>query len=155
VLGSAAADTDFYDYAPVLDAIPIVEEIEVPVQREHCQRVHVPARHGRYSYTPTIVGGIIGGAIGSQIGSGDRRRVAAIAGTLLGASIGNDFQHHHRRVSRRPVQRCEVIEEYDTQEQVVGYRVKYRYQGHTFVTRMTEDPGEEVRIRVSLRPATY
>lgn len=155
ILGSAAANTDFFDYAPVLDATPIVDEVRIPVQRERCWRERVPQRRGRYSYTPTIVGGIIGGTIGNQIGRGDRRRVATIAGTLLGASIGNDLQYRHQRVSHRPVRRCEVVDEYDTQEQVVGYRVKYRYQGHTFVTRMADDPGEEVRVRVSLTPATY
>ena len=120
VLGSAAADTDFYDYAPVLDAVPIVEEIEVPVQREHCRRVHAPARHGRYSYTPTIVGGIIGGAIAARSAVVTGAASPRLLVRCWAPRSATTSQHHHRRVSRRPVQRCSVIEEYDVQEQVVG-----------------------------------
>ena len=151
VTANVRAQAAFYDYAPVIDVTPIVEEIRVPVSRDRCWYQKVPGR-GHYSYTPAVVGGIIGGVIGSQISKGDRRRVATVAGSLLGASLGHDWRNRRYRAAFKKVRRCEVVEDYAVEEQAVAFRVEYRYQGHTFVTRMADDPGDEVRIRVSLRP---
>ena len=48
--------------------------------------------------------------------------------------------------------RCEVVERYDREEQVVGYHVTYRYKGNTFTTRMQNDPGKWLPVRVSVEP---
>lgn len=39
------------------------------------------------------------------------------------------------------------------QRSLVGYQVAYRYQGQVYVTRMDYDPGERLRVRVTVRPA--
>jgi len=37
---------------------------------------------------------------------------------------------------------------------VVGYDVQYRFRGEVFSSRLSYDPGEKLRIRVAISPAT-
>ena len=66
---------------------------------------------------------------------------------------GNDVNNNRSRGGYYTNERrCSTIEEYEIEERLVGYRVKYRYKGQTFTTRMDHDPGDEIRLRVSLQP---
>ncbi len=147
----------YRDFAKVVDVTPIYRQIEVSTPREECweeQVVHdVPTN--RPSATPVILGGIIGGVIGNQIGNGRGRKIATVAGTLLGASIGADSVRANTRYA--PVasseQRCRVVQESYTEQRVVGYRVKYRYRGQIYETRMDHEPGDRIPLNVSVTPA--
>ncbi len=143
----------YVDRARVVWAKPIYETVEVsrPVRECWTERV---VRRGRRaeSYTGTIAGGIIGGVVGNQIGRGRGRTVLTVAGSLLGASIGHDLSARPGRPRISREERCEVVEHYEEQEQIVGYRVKYRYGGQTFFTRTEEHPGQRIRIRVKVNP---
>jgi uncharacterized protein YcfJ len=76
-----------------------------------------------------------------------------VAGTLLGASIGHDLTPRRRgRGHVDSVRHCEVVDHYEQEQQLVGYRVKYRYEGQTFYTRTTEYPGKHIRVRVNVNP---
>ena len=44
------------------------------------------------------------------------------------------------------------MDHYEAQQQLVGYRVEYRYEGQTFTTRTIEHPGEFIRVRVNVDP---
>lgn len=48
---------------------------------------------------------------------------------------------------------CEDRRAGRTERRVIGYRVVYRYGGETYERTVEEDPGERLRVRVSLRPA--
>ena len=144
----------YVDRAKVISATPIYEIVEInrPVERCYNERV-VYARRGYRSPTGTILGGIVGGVLGNQIGHGRGRTAATVAGTLLGASVGRDLSH--RNGDRRYVtneRRCELVDQYDTEERLVGYRVKYRYQGRIFETRTSEHPGRRIPVRVDVDP---
>ena len=141
------------DSARVIWAKPIYETVEVsrPVRECWTERVVHRGRRAN-SYTGTIAGGIIGGVVGNRIGRGDGRTVLTVAGSLLGASIGHDLSARSGRPRVSREERCEVVEHYEEQEQIVGYRVKYRYNGQTFVTRTQEHPGQRLRIRVKVNP---
>ena len=154
--GTAIADVrhlGYVDSARVIWSEPIYQTVEVlrPVRECWTERV---VRRGRRaeSYTGTIAGGIIGGVLGNRIGRGRGRAVLTVAGGLLGASIGHDLSagSSRPRVSRKD--RCEVVQHYDEEEQIVGYRVKYRYNGKTFFTRTQERPGKRIRVRVNVDP---
>lgn len=147
--GQAGHPQVFYDHARVVRVKPIIELVDVATPRRECwDEVHAPRRDD--SYTGLILGGILGGAVGSQVGHGSGRTAATLAGTVLGASIANDIRGNRRRYESEAVHRCRVVDEYYQEEKIVGYRVKYRYQGQLFVTRMDYDPGDEVRVRVSV-----
>ncbi len=153
--GAAARSHDgFVDYARVVSAEPVYETARVYAPVEECwtERVeHRPHRH--HHEAGTLAGGIIGGVLGNQIGRGRGRAAATVAGTLLGASIGRDLtRHHHERPYYTSERRCERVDGYRTEEQLVGYRVKYRYKGQTFVTHTHEHPGNRIAVRVDVEP---
>jgi uncharacterized protein YcfJ len=153
---SGHPDQEFMDTARVVRADPLYETVEVPVPVRECwtERVSRGGRdHG--SYTVPIAGGIVGGLLGNRLGRGHRsgRTALTVAGTLLGASIGNDIRAtSYRRPVVERVRRCETVNHYEEQQQLVGYRVEYRYEGQTFTTRTTEHPGEFIRVRVNVDP---
>ena len=153
----------FYAYAKVIDVQPIVRVVQVTTPRQSCwdepvTRAQYP-RHGR-SATPLLLGGILGGVVGNQFGGGSGKDIMTVAGALLGASIGRDAAY--RQSAGQPhttytttERRCETETMVHEEERIDGYHVTYRYQGQTFATRMPDDPGERVRIRVRVTSAAY
>lgn len=146
---------NFYDYAEVIAVDPIVKYVRVAAPRQECWEERVPAYQSRYtSATPMIVGGIIGGAIGNKVVSG-HKDLGIAAGALLGGSVARDLHHRHRAQygGYSSVQtRCEQVVDYHQEERVEGYRVTYRYKGETFTTRTHRDPGDQIKVRVSVKP---
>lgn len=119
----------------------------------------------------TIAGGLIGGLIGSQIGSGSGKDAATVAGVLIGSAVANDKAERddyyrekareNRYASNRGYddsyvtyeERCETQVEYSQEERFEGYDVTYVYGGQTYTTRTAEDPGQKIRVWISVRPA--
>jgi uncharacterized protein YcfJ len=50
----------------------------------------------------------------------------------------------------RDVQRCRTVDQ--TTDVVQGYDVRYRYNGREYVTRTATDPGNRIRVDVSVLP---
>jgi len=148
-------DGSYYGYARVLQVEPIVEVAEVVVPREHCwdERVTQYESGRPDSYAPVIAGGVVGGVIGSRFGEGKGKDAATVAGTLLGASVARDLSRQPGQIRQGVRQRCEVVQERHQQEHIADYRVRYRYDGHDSWTRMDHEPGERLRVRVSVQPA--
>ena len=101
-----------------------------------------------------LAGGIVGGVVGNQFGGGRGKTVLTVVGALLGASIGHDYNTSHYRGRPRVenVRHCETVDRYEQEQQLVGYRVKYRYEGQTYYTRTTEHPGKFLPVRVRVSP---
>ncbi len=125
-----------------------------------------------------LLGAIIGGVLGHQMGnsSGGRDRGTA-AGAILGGVIGSGVEssgsyggsgnyggygnrggYERAEYDRgaptvRHVQRCNTVNE--TQQQIVGYDVRYRIHGRDYTTRMANDPGASFPVSVEVRPAGY
>ncbi len=146
-----------YEYAKVMQVEPLIRRVDVSYPRRECWNEQVTRYEapGPGSATPTILGGIVGGVLGHRIGRGNGRTVGAIAGTLLGASVARDIYRSDRRpvAYTDTVQRCRVREVHRNEQHIDGYRVTYRYRGQTFVSRMDRDPGERIRVQVSVTPA--
>lgn len=154
---SSQAENSFYDTARVLKAKPIYETVSVNQPEERCWNERVTHRSRGYSksYTPTIAGAIIGGAVGNQFGKGSGKDAMTVAGALLGASVGNDMgKHHGGRVYTTTERRCEVVDNYREHQEMVGYKVKYKYNGKVFWTQTQDHPGDTIQVRVMLEP-TY
>jgi uncharacterized protein YcfJ len=151
---SARWGDSYVDTARVVSAIPIYETVEInrPVERCYDERV-VQRRSPYHRNAGTLVGGIIGGVLGSRVGDGRGRTAATVAGTLVGASVGRNLDYGRdgsRRVGYE--RRCELVDSFRSEEQLVGYRVKYRYKGKMFETRTDEHPGERIPVRVDVDP---
>lgn len=176
---STAAAQPASDVAQVISSTPVYERVAQP-QRE-CwneqvtqyeeRRTVVPGREVYRESQPsgagTLLGAIVGGAIGHQFGnsSGGRDRGTA-AGAIIGGLIGSDIERNNSqpgyyRTSRdvvevdrvpvsRDVQRCRTTAEY--RDEVVGYDVRYRYNGREYTTRLSHDPGPTLTVDVAVKP---
>jgi uncharacterized protein YcfJ len=167
------ADSGF-DYAQVVSVDPLVRQVRVTVPRRECytETRYVPERgnYGRPAQGAAgqmILGGLIGAVIGHQFDGRHSRNNGTLAGGVIGAAIGHDMAERnagmrggyrtdgYRGDEVRPVdvQRCEVHEEEHFEDRTEGYRVTYRYNGRTYVTRTATDPGQQIRVRVAVSPA--
>lgn len=152
--GTAMADNSFYDKARVIKVKPIYEMVRVNQPVEQCwnESVEYPGHARRDSFTPTIAGAVVGGVVGNQFGKGRGKDAMTVVGALLGGSIGNDMGRRPHRSYVSTERRCELIDNYTEHEELVGYRVKYKYKGKIFRTRTDTDPGRFIQVRVSVAP---
>ena len=150
----------FWDHARVINVEPVIRHIQISTPNRNCWqeevRHPVTIQRGPNRASSTLVGAIIGGVIGNQFGGGSGKKLATAAGTMLGASLGNDAaraQQHYTTYDRVSDEtRCTTNVEYHTEERTDGYNVTYRYHGETFTTRMPYHPGKKLRLRVNISP---
>jgi uncharacterized protein YcfJ len=154
---SQAATT--YDEARVLDSTPIYRVVESSHPREECWEEEI-AYNDRRSYgesaTSSIVGAVIGGALGNAVGHHKRnKQVGTVVGAILGGSIGSDVGRNRNSRSDtyyETVERCRTVYVDEQEEKLVGYDVRYSYNGSQHTVRLPEDPGSTVRVRVDVEP---
>lgn len=147
-----------YDYARVVSATPISELTEVSRPEQQCWDEHVQHRVRADSQPHLggiILGGVVGGVVGNRFGGGDGKKAMTAVGTIVGAAVGNELAQDRRpeRSYSRIEQRCETVRVSHTEERIIGYRVRYRYNGEEYVTRTDSDPGRRLRVRVAVTPA--
>jgi uncharacterized protein YcfJ len=152
--GWAAADWDrgFDDTARVISATPVYETVRVYRPVEECWNERI-VRRAPGSRVGTVAGAVVGGVVGNQVGHRRNRAATTVAGTLLGAAIGRSVSRYRdepRYVTEE--RRCELVDNYETEERLAGYRVKYRYNGRTFVTRTRDHPGKRIPVRIGVHP---
>lgn len=148
-----------YEYAEVLASTPIYRVIEVSEPREQCWEEEIVVESSRRrgtSGTGVIVSTILGGAIGNAVGNNkSSQRVGAVLGAVLGHSIGRDIVRSRNRQNNQRVEtieRCKTVYEQTQEERLVGYQVTYLYEGQERSVRADTDPGEQIRVRISVEP---
>jgi uncharacterized protein YcfJ len=150
------------NWAKVTHVEPITRTVERRIPEKHCwneqTRYYDDYRDRGNTYTSTIMGGVIGGALGNAVGHKKKnKQIGTAVGAILGASIGNEIASNGRRHktsthhSRNP-QRCNVTHHVNYEEEIVAYRVWYRYKGEEYRTRMKYKPGKKIKVRVSVEP---
>ena len=146
-----AQGTDFEDFGRVVRVQPRVEQIRMPRQECRTDYVQVPVQQERGA-GGGIVGGIVGGLLGNQVGSGSGRVAATAAGAIAGAMVGDRAENNNRPqgVQEQAVRQCSNVDAYESRTS--GYDVTYEYRGQTYTTLMNRDPGNRVRLRVSVQP---
>lgn len=156
--GTAIAETN-YTTAPVISANPVYQVVEVSTPQEQCWEQEIAVeRHASHkrSGTPVLVSTILGGAIGNAVGHNkSNKRVGTVIGAVLGHSIGRDIMRQNDRPEYREyetVQRCETVYQQHEEERLVGYNVTYLYDGQEYSVRTDTDPGDAIRVRVSVQP---
>ena len=153
--GAAVSGHGFVGKAKVIEAEPLYETVEVANPVTECWTERVTRNnHRRGTYTAPLAGGIVGGVVGNQFGRGRGKTALTVAGALLGASMGHDYNTSHYRGRPRVehVRHCETVDRYEQEQQLTGYRVKYRYEGQTYYTQTTEYPGKFIPVRVKVSP---
>ena len=170
-----------YDYARVTHVEPRYRQVRTSVPRQQChtETRYVPdsRQSGPYgSYGPygaerpaaggMILGGLIGAVIGHQFGNGHDRGVGTVAGAVIGSAIGHDAAQRRageayggdyggREGRSVDSERCETRYSERVEQQIDGYRVTYRYNDRNYQTDLPYDPGERLRVRVTVSPEGY
>ncbi len=149
---------NFGAWAEVVESSPIVSYETVSTPIESCRIVErrVVQSERRGDFGPALLGGVIGGVVGHQFGGGKGKTALTIAGALAGAGIASQGNRnaHHDRPQRRAVQECETTYTTHQVERVEGYNVTYEYLGHRFHRVTDFEPGDRIRVQVSVAPVS-
>lgn len=142
-----------YDYAKVVSVTPVTRTVEVSSPQRECWDEEVPhRRRGGGDAGGMILGGVIGGVAGSRFGKGDGNKAATVVGTIAGAMVGRELSRRPDEVYYSSERRCRTVQVRDVEERLIGYDVRYRYHGRIYETRTDRDPGDRIRVRVSVTP---
>lgn len=140
-------------WADVLRVDPIYDRVRSSSPREVCEDIPVD-RHiddGNRA-AGTVLGAIVGGVLGNTVGKGDGRKAATVAGAVIGGSVGNNVARGDDRYYSSVDRHCRMVEDVSEERRVVAYDVQYRYRGDVYMSRMSFDPGDRMRVRVSVEP---
>ncbi len=153
---------EFEDYGRVVRVEPRVEQIRQPRQECKTEYVQVPVQQQpqQRSAGGSIVGAIAGGILGNQVGGGSGRAAATAAGVLAGAVVGDRISNDGRQMANQPqdiqeqaIRQCRTVDAWE--KRTIGYDVTYDYRGRSYTSMMQRDPGERVRLRVSVEPDEF
>lgn len=144
-----------FAWADVVRVDPIYTYERVSRPERECYDSEVTRRDDRRGNNTgaTVLGAIIGGALGNQVGKGDGRKAATIAGAVAGGAIANNAARRDDETYVSSERHCREVDGGYEERRINGYDVEYRYRGETYMSRLTYDPGERMRVRVSVTPA--
>jgi len=147
-------DNTHFGWADVLRVDPVYGVARVETPRQECYDQQVTTRQqGSGSTAGTILGAVVGGVLGNTVGKGDGRKAATVAGAVAGGVVGNNVSRSGDTVYQGTETRCRDVSSVTEQRRIAGYDVEYRYRGEVYVSRLNYDPGERLRVRVSVSPA--
>lgn len=135
-------------YADVISATPIRKTITTP--RQECQNEAVteakPVKD-KHQILGTAIGAVTGAVVGHQVGGGKGKTLATVAAAAAGGYAGHEIQKHHQENATETVNKqvCKTVNDQTTT--IVGYTVKYKFNGTEHTTRMDHDPGARVEVK--------
>ena len=147
--GQGAPDNAHTAWADVLRVDPVYGVARTAQPQCYNQQVvqQTPGNTG----VGTVLGAVVGGVLGSTIGHGRGNTAATVGGAVIGGAVGNSVASNgSTTVSNQTI--CQPGQVVD-QRQIIGYDVEYRYHGDIYMSRLSYDPGERLRVRVSVSPA--
>lgn len=147
------ADNTKYAWADVLRIDPLYETYEMRRPQEECYDEPVEYRDSGNRTGGTVLGAIVGGVLGNTVGKGDGRKAATVAGAVVGGAVGNNLGGRNDNYYSSTETRCRTVHSTSQERRIAGYDVQYRYRGDVFMSRLDYDPGERIRVRVSVSPA--
>lgn len=118
----------------------------------------------------SVIGALIGGVIGHAFGSGDGKKATTAAGAVAGGVAGNRIAAAHDGVANERAQQADVERDAvsaslrdcrdahatrrpnKSERHIVGYDVEYRYKGEIYMVRLPFDPGDRMRVKVTVVP---
>ncbi len=145
------ANTHF-GWADVLRVDPIYQRVRVEHPQQQCYDQPVVREDTRSRTAGTVIGAIVGGVLGNTVGKGDGRKAATVAGAVAGGAIGNRVGSRSDTTYQGTQTQCQNVTTVSEERRIVAYSVEYRYHGDIYVSRLPYDPGDRLRIRVSVSP---
>lgn len=140
-----------YGWAEVLRVDPVYAVVNQPPPQE-CYPQTVTRQDNNHT-GGTVLGAIVGGVLGNTVGKGDGRKAATVAGAVAGGAIGNRVSAAHDQTYSTQQTVCRPVDGYAPPQQIVAYDVEYRFRGEVYMSRLPYDPGERMRVRVTVAPA--
>jgi len=135
-------------YAKVISVDPVRRTQHNPRQVCHDQVVtHTAPPKDQHRIAGTAIGAVVGGLLGHQVGGGKGKTLATVAGAVGGGYAGNRIEasRQHGQVTTSTERRCETVD--NPVNKIVGYDVRYEYNGVTRTVRMDHDPGDRVQVQ--------
>jgi uncharacterized protein YcfJ len=135
-------------YAKVVSVDPVHSKANDPRQVCHDETVtHTAPPRDNHQIAGTAIGAIAGGLLGNQIGGGKGKTLATVAGAVGGGYAGNRIEASHQRgqVTTSVERKCSTVN--NSSDKIVGYDVRYEYNGVTRTVRMDHDPGNRVEVK--------
>lgn len=152
----------FFAEGRVVHAEPIYETYYYRESRGHghegyeiCRTrdVEVERRHKSGNPASTLIGGALGATLGSHSGRSPESQVfGAIAGGLIGGAIGHELGGKGETTIRYRTERECKVEYRHRRRELVGYEVRYRYNGREFMTITDRHPGRYLELEVEVTP---
>ncbi|MFT3792123.1 MAG: glycine zipper 2TM domain-containing protein [Rudaea sp.] len=122
----------------------------------------------------TVIGALIGGVIGHAFGHGDGgNKASTAAGAVAGGVAGNRIAAAQDQAANagaaqqadaerdavsaslrdcRDPQRGTLRHSSQPERRIVGYDVEYRYKGEIYMARLPFDPGDRMRVKITVVP---
>ena len=159
---------EFEEFGRVTRVQPRIEQVRQP--REECRTEYqqVP-QQPQYQQQPqrsaggAILGAIAGGIIGNQVGGGSGRAAATAVGVMAGAVAGDrisnpngvptsspQYAQNSQYPQEQAVRQCRMVDAWESR--TMGYDVTYDYRGRSYTSFMDRDPGQRIRLIVSVQP---
>jgi len=149
------AESIHYGWADVLRVDPVYDEQSQPTAaHEECYDEQVPVQAKDSHAGAAVVGAIVGGVLGHQVGNGSGRTAATAAGAVGGAVVGNNLAAQSDRNGYTTERHCRTVGgDAKVERRIAAYEVEYRYRGELYTARMSYDPGDRIRVRITVTPA--
>jgi uncharacterized protein YcfJ len=135
-------------YAKVVSVDPVRSTSNNPREVCHDETVTQTAPpKDQHRIAGTAIGAVVGGLVGNQVGGGKGKTLATVAGAVGGGYAGNRIQasRQHGQVTSSVERKCSTVNNPTTK--IVGYDVRYTYNGVTRTVRMDHDPGDRVQVQ--------
>lgn len=145
-------DNAHFAWADVLRVDPVYGVARTVTPSQQCYDQPVVQQNPGNSAAGTVLGAVIGGVLGSTVGHGGGRTAATVGGAVVGGAVGNSVSDHGSSYETTQTT-CQQVNTVSDQRRISGYDVEYRYRGEVFKSRLNYDPGERLRVRVSVAPA--
>ncbi|MGP1667340.1 MAG: glycine zipper 2TM domain-containing protein [Rhodanobacter sp.] len=146
--GTETSSDSGVKYAKVVSVEPVRNEVNNPQQVCHDETVtHTAEPKDKHRIAGTAIGAVVGGLAGNQIGGGKGKTLATVAGAVGGGYAGNRIEANQQqgKVTTSVERRCKTVN--NSTSKIVGYDVRYEYNGVTRTTRMKKDPGDRVEVQ--------
>ncbi|HEX5306662.1 MAG TPA: glycine zipper 2TM domain-containing protein [Dyella sp.] len=152
--GIAGADTSTDSaaagpkYGKVVSVDPVRKTVTTPKEVCHDEVVNTTTPpKDQHQIAGTAIGAVIGGVLGNQIGGGKGKTLATVAGAVGGGYAGKKIEQsrQHATTTSTTERRCSTVSTSSTK--LVGYDVRYEYNGVTRTVRMDHDPGDRVQVQ--------
>lgn len=144
----AQANDNGVKYAKVVSVDPVRSTANNPKQVCHDETVtHTAPPKDEHRVAGTAIGAVAGGLLGNQVGGGKGKTLATVAGAVGGGYAGNRIQANKQKgqVTTSVERKCETVN--NSSSKIVGYDVRYEYNGVTRTVRMDHDPGDRVQVQ--------